>query len=308
MRIGVGLDGVAADAEQALQLQGGECAGDGLDGAVASRLTSCLEEGAGESGATGAGGGGEAEQEPGGLPESGSVGDGPEPGRHGPDLRCLSGRAFSIWRGVGTVRARSADATRSSPREAQLHHIAEQVGAGGEDLGVDRGEARAIHGGEDGRPKPDPAGGVVPGAGGDDHPEACEDPHGFSGRPIRGGDPEVAEDLGVGSSAVEDRARPNGGGEHREGPPGDLSPADPGGDRHAGEAEVIEHRRGRAGPRPGDLDGAGDPRPNGVRTWVSGPPPRPPTPRCRRGLVNRRGGCYVLDQMVLVSRYRRSGY
>ena len=308
MRIGVGLEPVpAVDAEQAQPLERRDRARDGFDLPGTSRIPGEAEEGAGEHGSAGTGWRLVIQQEARGLEQPRAPGHGAEPRGRGPDLQGFSGRAFYIGAGHRTVRARIADAMAVCPREAQLHWVAEQVGASGEHQRCDRGEARAINGGEVGGPEPDPTAGSVPGSGVDDHPETREDPHGIAAGPSRGGDPEVAEDLGRGSAAVEDRVALEGGAEHDERAPGDPGAPDPGRDLGPGDPQVLVQRRRRAGPRLRDLDRRRDPGPDRVGArgpWCSS---RPWAPSGRCGLVNRGGWCYVLVQNVLVSRGARSG-
>lgn len=308
VRIGVGLDPVpAVDPEQPQPLERRDRARDGFDLPSTSRIPGEAQERAGERGSAGAGGRLVFEQEPRGLEQPRAPGHGSEPRCRGPEIQGFSGRAFYIGAGHQTVRARIADAMASAPRKAQLHRVAEQVGSSGEHLRRDRGEARAIHGGEVGGPEPEPAAGSVPGSEVDDHPETREDPHGIAAGPIRGGDPEVAEDLGRGSAAVEDRVALDGGAEHDERAPGDSGAPDPGRDLGPGEPQVLVQGRGRAGPWLLDLDRRRDPGPDRVGAWDPRCSLRPSAPGGRCGLVNRGGGCYVLVQNVLVSRRRRSG-
>jgi len=119
-------------------------------------------------------------------------------------------------------------------------------------------------------------------------------------------DPERGEDVGGG--AVDVQALLRAGDQEPEGcedPEGCSGPAvgpEAAADFYGGFAQVGGEGAGGAPERAVALVGAGDPTADRVRAGVSPAPSRWHRPRCRRGLVNRRGGCYVLVRTQLVSR------
>ena len=289
--IGVGLDAAQiVDSEQAQPLQRGKGAGDGLDFAVTIALAGGGKQGAGEAAAPELGVDAEVQQEPGGLPEPPTPRHRPQPRRHGSELECFSGCAFYIGRPPRTVRVGFVDATAGGPRKAQLHWVAQQVGPDSEQLGGDRGEARAIDRGEEGRLEPDPAHPLVSAADLNDQRSTCEDSHTFPTSPARGGDAEVGRDLKLRSAAVECGAAGQDRAQGRRHLPGDPGAAGASRDVAGGDPEALVQGSCSAGLGLGRLDVPSDARPNRVGARGSAFLPRSPAPKLQGGLVNRVDG------------------
>ena len=217
------------------------------------------------------------------------------------NTKTLSGRAFIYRPRRRTVTLDFADAGRSWPRKRQLVAAESQVRVGDVQCGRDLGVLSAGASGVPGRGEPDPCG-DVPRAGDNDHGQACENPHGFAGGPVRHLDPEAPEDRGRVASEVdvlagagdpqlergEDAERCPGAARAPESPMSDL----------AGElTEMGAEGACGAVAGPQELLEPGHPVTDRVRPGCASRLSRPHPPNSRRGLVNRSGRCYVLQQM-----------